>query len=111
VPRPASHRTAKNSLVPANQSFIAITRILANGFLDFLTLTWSRKENLLAAQVTGSKTVTRDVSPAATAAVLTALLAIPIENLTIAQFGLLDTALRKVPGGHAPTATIGGVLK
>jgi hypothetical protein len=65
----------------------------------------------MAAQVTGSKTVTQSVSPAATAAVLTALLATPIEDLTVAQLQLLEDTLRKVPGGHAPKDTIGSLLK
>ena len=46
----------------------------------------------MAAQVTGSKTVTRDVSPNATAAVLTAVLATPVENLTVAQLQMLENA-------------------
>ena len=65
----------------------------------------------MAAQVTGSKTVTKDISPNATAAVLTALLATPVENLTIQQLQLLEDVVRKVPGGHAPGATIGGLLR
>ena len=65
----------------------------------------------MAVQVTGSKTVTRDVSPNATAAVLTALLATPVENLTITQLQMLEDAVRKVPGGHAPGITIGALLK
>jgi hypothetical protein len=65
----------------------------------------------MAAQVTGSKTVTQNVSPAATAAVLTAMLATPIEDLTIAQLRLLEDAVRKIPGGNAPGNTIGGLLK
>jgi hypothetical protein len=65
----------------------------------------------LAVQVTGSKTVTRDISPNATAAVLTAVLATPVENLTVTQLQLLEDAIRKVPGGHAPGMTIGGLLR
>lgn len=64
----------------------------------------------MAAQVTGSKTVTKDVSPNATAAVLTAMLATPIENLTILQFQMLADVLRKVPGGDAPGKSIGSLL-
>jgi hypothetical protein len=64
----------------------------------------------LAAQVTGSKTVTRDASPNATATVLTALLATPIENLTISQFQMLADVLRKMSGGAAPGKTIGSLL-
>jgi len=65
----------------------------------------------LAVQVSGSKTVTRDVSPNATAAVLTALLATPVENLTVAQLQMLENVVRKVPGGHAPGITIGCLLR
>jgi len=65
----------------------------------------------LAVQVTGSKTVTRDVSPNATAAVLTALLATPVENLTVTQLRLLENVICKIPGGHAPGITIGTLLR
>ena len=62
-------------------------------------------------QVTGSKTVTRGVSPQATATVLTALLATPIENLTVAQVHMLVDVLRKVPGGESPKTTVGSLLR
>jgi hypothetical protein len=65
----------------------------------------------LAVQVTGSKTATRDLSPNATAAVLTALLATPVENLTVSQLQMLENVVRKVPGGHAPGITIGTLLR
>jgi hypothetical protein len=65
----------------------------------------------LAVQVTGSKTVTKDVSPSCTAAVLTALLATPVENLTVGQLQMLEDVVRKVPGGHAPGMTIGTLLR
>jgi hypothetical protein len=42
--------------------------------------------------------------------VLTAMLATPIEDLTVAQFQLLADALRKIPGGDAPKTTIGTLL-
>ena len=61
--------------------------------------------------MTGSKTVTKDASPNATAAVLTALLATPIENLTVSQFHMLADVVRKVPGGHAPGVTISSLLR
>jgi hypothetical protein len=56
----------------------------------------------LAAQVTGTKTVTKDASPNATAAVLTALLATPIENLTISQFQMLADVYAKCPAATPP---------
>jgi hypothetical protein len=65
----------------------------------------------MAAQVTGSKTVTHDVSPSTSATLLTSILATPIENLTIAQLETLTQALRKVPGGHAPGVTVGSLLR
>jgi hypothetical protein len=68
------------------------------------------KDSTMAATVTGSKTVTRDVSPAATAAVLTALLATPIENLTVKQFELLEDTLHKISQGQAPGDTIGSLF-
>jgi hypothetical protein len=65
----------------------------------------------MAAQVTGSKTVTKDVSPNTTAAVLTAILATAIENLTVKQLQALQDAVAKIPGGHAPGTTIGTLLR
>ena len=47
--------------------------------------------------------------PHATAAVLTAVLATPVENLTVAQLQRLEDVVRKVPGGHAPGITIGNL--
>ena len=64
----------------------------------------------MAAVVTGSKTVTKDVGPTYTAAQLTAILAIPIESLTIAQLRILDEAVRKVASGHEPKATVGSLF-
>jgi hypothetical protein len=64
----------------------------------------------MAASVTGSKTVTKDLGPTHTASQLTSILATPIENLTIAQLRLLQEALRKVAKGHEPTATIGSLF-
>jgi hypothetical protein len=51
------------------------------------------------------------VSPNATAAVLTALLATPVENLTVAQLQLLENVICKIPGGHAPGITISSLLR
>jgi hypothetical protein len=66
------------------------------------------KENSnMAATTSGTKTVTKDLGPSYTAAQLTTILATPIENLTIAQFRLLEEALRKVPKGHDPSLVIG----
>ena len=64
----------------------------------------------MAVQVTGSKTVTWDVSPNATAAELTAVLA-TVDNLTDSQLQMLEDTVRKVPGGHAPGVTISSLLR
>ena len=64
----------------------------------------------MAAAVTGSKTVTHDATAHLQAALLTTLLAIPIESLTIAQFTMLKEALESVTAGHDPSKTIGAVL-
>jgi len=64
----------------------------------------------MAATTSGTKTVTKDLGPGYTAAQLTTLLATPIENLTIAQFRVLEEALRKVARGHDPSMVIGILL-
>ena len=64
----------------------------------------------MAATVTGSKTVTQPAAPHLPASLLTTLLATPIENLTVTQFTQINDALKRIPGGHAPTRTIGSIL-
>lgn len=64
----------------------------------------------MSATTSGTKTVTHAVSPDITAAALTALLATPIENLTVAQLRTLTEALKHIPSGHEPTKTIGALL-
>jgi hypothetical protein len=64
----------------------------------------------MAATTSGTKTVTKDLGPSYTAAQLTTLLATPIEALTIAQFRVLEEALRKVSRGHDPSMVIGTLL-
>lgn len=64
----------------------------------------------MAAVVTGSKTVTVDVSPQLTAATLTALLAIAPELWTVAQFHQLRDALDHVEGGRAAGNVVGALL-
>jgi hypothetical protein len=64
----------------------------------------------MAAAVTGSKTVTKDVAPTMTAAQLTTLLATAPENMTIAQVRTLHEALKRVSGGDAPELTVGSLL-
>lgn len=64
----------------------------------------------MAAQVTGGKTVTRGVAPHLSAAVLTALLATPVENLTIAQLEQLRDAVSRVGHGGERSEKIGQLL-
>jgi hypothetical protein len=64
----------------------------------------------MAAQVTGSKTVTRGVAPHLSAAALTALLATPIENLTVAQLAELQDAIARIAHGGETSRTIGQLL-
>lgn len=64
----------------------------------------------MAATTAGTKTVTKDLGPGYTASQLTAILATPIETLTIAQFRFLEEALRKVAKGHDPSMVIGTLL-
>jgi len=64
----------------------------------------------MAATTSGTKTVTHALAPHLSAAVLTALLATPIENLTVAQLDELRDALSRVAKGEAPATTIGTLL-
>jgi hypothetical protein len=60
---------------------------------------------------TGSKTVTTNISPALTASVITNLLAIPVEQLTIAQLDALKDATKRVPYGGTPTSVLYDLFK
>lgn len=64
----------------------------------------------MAATVSGSKTVTTSVSPQFTATVLTGLLAVAPEDLTIAQLKTLLDATKRTPLGSNPAATVGQCL-
>ncbi len=64
----------------------------------------------MAVSLTGTKTVTKDQAPHATAAQLTALLAKAPEQLTTAEARQLLDALDRAPGGSDPAAVIGSVL-
>lgn len=64
----------------------------------------------MAASVSGSKTVTQAVAPHLSASALTALLAIAVENLTVAQLNQIRDALDRIPKGTAPNSTIGSLL-
>jgi hypothetical protein len=64
----------------------------------------------MAATTSGTKTVTHTIAPHLTAAILTTLLATPIETLTVAQFKELSDALDRIDGGHEPSRTIGSLF-
>jgi hypothetical protein len=64
----------------------------------------------MAATTSGTKTVTHTLAPHLTATILTALLATPIESLTVAQLDALVDALRRIADGENPARTIGSLL-
>lgn len=64
----------------------------------------------MAAAVTGSKTCLQGTSLTDTAAVLTALLAIAPENMTVAQVKQLLRALSHVAGGNEENNLVGTLL-
>jgi hypothetical protein len=64
----------------------------------------------MAAATSGTKTVTHSLAPHLTAAMLTSLLATPIENLTVAQLEEICDALKRIPTGETPLKTIGTLL-
>ena len=64
----------------------------------------------MAATTAGTKTVTNTLAPHLTAAMLTTILATPIENLTVAQFKLIRDALKRVQDGDNPIRVIGSLL-
>jgi hypothetical protein len=64
----------------------------------------------MAASVSTPKTVTQGVAPHLSASVLTALMAIAPENMTVAQHNQITDALARIPKGEAPGTTIGALL-
>lgn len=64
----------------------------------------------MAATTSGTKTVTHPLAPHLTAAILTTLLATPIETLTVAQLNEICDALNRLAGGNDPQRTIGALL-
>ena len=64
----------------------------------------------MAASTSGTKTVTHTLAPHLTAAILTTLLATPIESLTVLQLKELRDALHRVDDGDNPARTIGSLL-
>jgi len=64
----------------------------------------------MAATTSGTKTVTHSLAPHLSAAMLTTLLATPIESLTVGQLDLLCDALRRLQDGETPGRVIGTLL-
>jgi hypothetical protein len=64
----------------------------------------------MAVVLTGSKTVTRTLAPHLSAALLTALLATPLESLTVLQINQIYDALKRLTDGKNPLRTIGSLL-
>jgi hypothetical protein len=64
----------------------------------------------MAATTAGTKTVINTLAPHLTAAILTTILATPIELLTVAQFKMIRDALKRVQDGGNPARTIGSLL-
>lgn len=64
----------------------------------------------MAASVSGSKTASKDASPALNAAVLTTLMGIAVENLKVSQLQQIVDALRRVSAGGDPARTVGSLL-
>jgi hypothetical protein len=61
----------------------------------------------MAASVSGSKTVTTNVSPVHTAANITSIFAIAPENMTVARLNFIAQCLRQKQGGEDPNTVIG----
>jgi hypothetical protein len=64
----------------------------------------------MAATTSGTKTVTHSLAPHLTAAMLTTLLATPIELLTVWQLSEICDALKRIPDGETLGKTIGALL-
>jgi hypothetical protein len=64
----------------------------------------------MAATTSGTKTVTRGLAPHLSAAMLTTLLATPIENLTVGQLIQIIDALKRISDGKNLGRIIGTLL-
>jgi hypothetical protein len=64
----------------------------------------------MAATTSGTKTVTHALAPHLSAALLTTLMATPLEDFTIAQLNELSDALKRVADGENPIRTIGSLI-
>jgi len=78
--------------------------------LSSQSLYTAAEENFMAATTSGTKTVTHTIAPHLTAAMLTTLLATPIESLTVGQWKQLGDALDRMPDGANPARTLGSLL-
>lgn len=57
-----------------------------------------------------TKTVTKDVAPHLTAALLTTLCARPVEIFTVRDLAQLNDAINRLSRGHDPDTVIGDLL-
>ncbi len=64
----------------------------------------------MAATTAGTKTVTHSLAPHLTAAMLTTILATPIENLTVLQLTQIWDSVKRIPDGKNPLRTLGSLL-
>ena len=64
----------------------------------------------MAATTSGTKTVTHSLAPHLSAAMLTTLLATPIENLTVGQLIQIIDAVKRIPDGKNLGRLIGSLL-
>ena len=64
----------------------------------------------MAATTSGTKTVTHALAPHLSAALLTTLMATPLESLTVWQLCQIHDALKRVADGQNMARTIGSLL-
>lgn len=64
----------------------------------------------MAATTSGTKTVTHPLAPHLTAAMLTTILATPIETLTVKELNQICDALKRVADGENPARTLGSLF-
>lgn len=64
-----------------------------------------------AASTSNTKTCTVDLAPHLPANLLTAILGLPVENLTVANLDTLKDAISRVSGGNDPHAKLGALLR
>ncbi len=64
----------------------------------------------MAVSVTGTMTLSTDVSPIHDATTLTTLLGKSPEQLTVAQLNYLGEAIKRAPKGEHPSSTLATIL-